>query len=110
MENTNQDAMLNPQSQTFRPDTGGPMQVPDDGAMLDEAYDPADLSGDVATLPTTPTDEGEAATGNDGTGAVSGRPNMEPDRTSFGNSDALGNNTGTEDDPEEVDPGDGSGY
>ena len=106
MESPNQDAMLNEQSQTFRPDTGGPAQIPDDGTMLNQTYDPANLSGDANTLPTTPTDEQEAATGNDGTGAFSGSPNMEPDNTNdgFGNGDTLGNNDGTEADPEETDP------
>ena len=35
MENVDQDAMLNEQSQTFRPDTGGPAQeaVPEDCAL-----------------------------------------------------------------------------
>jgi hypothetical protein len=103
MENTNQVAMLNEQGQTFRPDTGGPIQTPDEGKMLTEEYDPTDLSGDAFSAPTTPTDEEEAITGNDGTGAVSGSPNMEPDRSNYGNSDSLGNNDGTEDNPEESD-------
>lgn len=103
MENTNQDAMLNEQSQTFRPDTGGPAQIPDSSAMLNQTYDPTDLSSDANKMPTTPTDEEEDATGNDGTGAVSGRPNMEPDFHNYGNGDTLGNNDGTEDDPEETD-------
>ena len=99
--------MLNEQSQTFTPDTGGPAQIPDDGAMLNQAYDPTDLSGDANRMPTTPTDEEEAATGDDGTGAVSGSPNMEPDTKNYGNGDTLGNNDGTEDDPEETDPSSG---
>ena len=105
MENTNQDAMLNEQSQTFQPDTGGPAQVPDQAVTMNQAYDPTDLSGDANGMPMTPTDEEEASTGNDGTGAVSGSPNMEPDNTitNFGNGDTMGNNDGTEDDPEETD-------
>lgn len=95
--------MLNEQSQTFRPDTGGPAQTLDAGEMLTEAYDPTDLSGTSQSVPTTPTDEEEARTGNDGTGAVSGSPNMEPDTTNYGNGDSLGNNDGTEDNPEEND-------
>jgi hypothetical protein len=104
MESPNQDAMLNEQSKTFNPETGGLMQTPDQKDMLNEEYNPTDLSGDVNTLPTTPTDEEEAATGNDGTGAVSGSPNMEPDTTNYGNSNTLGNNDGTEMTPEMVDP------
>ena len=112
MESPNQDAMLNEQSKTFSPDTGGLMHAPDQNTMLNEEYNPTDLSaestpgestpGDANTLPTTPTDEEEAATGNDGTGAVSGSPNMEPDNTNdgYGNGDTLGNNDGTEPDPE----------
>lgn len=117
MESPNQDAMLNEQGKTFTPDTGGLMQTPDQNTMLNEEYNPTDLSGestpgestapayrpgDAHTLPTTPTDEEEAATGHDGTGAVSGSPNMEPDTTTdgYGNGDTLGNNDGTEPDPE----------
>lgn len=43
--------------------------------------------------------EQEPATENDGTGAFSGSPNMEPDRGSYGNDDSIGNNDGTEPDP-----------
>lgn len=107
MESPNQDAMLNEQGKTVTPDTGGLMQTPDQNTMLNGEYNPTDLSGestrgDAHTLPTTPTDEEEAATGNDGTGAVSGSPNMEPDTTidGYGNGDTLGNNDGTEPDPE----------
>jgi hypothetical protein len=103
MENSNQDAMLNEQSQTFRPDTGGPAQIPDSSNMLNETYDPTDLSGDANKMPTTPTDEEEASSVSGSTGAVSGSPNMEPDMGNYGNGDALGNNDGTEDDPEETD-------
>lgn len=108
MENTNQNAMLNEQSQTYNPDTGGPMHTPDQNQMLNEEYNPTDLSGestpgDANRMPSTPTDEQEAATGNDGTGAVSGSPNMEPDRRDYGNGDTLGNNDGTERDPEMTD-------
>lgn len=102
--------MLREQSKTFSPDTDGLMHTPDQNSMLNEEYNPTDLSGestapadrpgDANTLPTTPTDEEEAATGNDGTGAVSGSPNMEPDTMSYGNNNALGNNDGTEPDPE----------
>ncbi|GAB4021767.1 hypothetical protein GCM10028808_67640 [Spirosoma migulaei] len=99
MENVNQDAMLNEQSQTFRPSTGGTDQTPDDSILLNEDYNPTDLAGDVNSPPTTPTDEEEAATGNDGTGAFSGSPNMEIDRDSYGNDDSIGNNDGTEPDP-----------
>ena len=107
MESPNQDAMLNEQSKTVSPDTSGLMQTPDQNTMLAGDYNPAgiapahrDLSGDAHTLPTTLTDKEEAATGNDGTGAVSGSPNMEPDTTNYGNSDSLGNNDGTAPDPE----------
>ncbi len=95
--------MLNEQGQTFTPDTGGPVQAPDQSTMLNQEYDPTDLSGDAHSVPTTPTDEEEAATGNDGMGAVSGSPNMEADYSNYGNGDTLGNNDGTEDDPEETD-------
>lgn len=105
MESPNQDAMLNEQSKTFSPDTSGLMHTPDQNTMLNEEYNPTDLSGDANTLPTTLTDEQEAATGTDGTGAVSGSPNMEPDTTDgYGNGDTLGNNDGTEPDPERTDP------
>lgn len=104
MESPNQDEMLNEQSKTFTPDTGGLMHAPDQNSMLNEEYNPTDLSGDANTLPTTPTDEEEAATGNDGTGAVSGSPNMEPDKAGYGNDNSLGNNDGTEPDPELSDP------
>ena len=104
MENVNQDAMLNEQSQTYNPQTGGPMQTPDESIMMNEDYNPTDLSGDAHTMPTTPTDEQEAVTGNDGTGAVSGSPNMEPDVNNYGNGDSLGNNDGTERSPEIADP------
>ncbi|GAB4016298.1 hypothetical protein [Spirosoma koreense] len=90
MENVNQDAMLNEQSQTFRPDTGGPAQTPDESIMLNEDYDPADLAGDVDSGP-------------DGTGSASGSAAMEPDRSNYGNGDSLGNNDGTEPDPELTD-------
>ncbi|GAB3493822.1 hypothetical protein GCM10027341_09570 [Spirosoma knui] len=102
MENTNQDAMLNEQSQTFTPETGGPAQVPDQALIMNQAYNPTDLSGDANGMPMTPTDEQEAATGSDGTGALSGSPNMEPDLDprNYGNGDTLGNNDGTETSPE----------
>ena len=103
MENVDQDAMLNEQSRTYTPTTGGTDQTPDDSIMLNEDYNPSDLAGDVNAPPTTPTDEQEAATGNDGTGAVSGSPNMAPDVTNYGNGDAMGNNDGTEPDPESID-------
>ncbi|WP_460955444.1 hypothetical protein [Spirosoma litoris] len=99
MENANQDAMLNEQSQTFNPSTGGTAQTPDDSITLNEDYNPTDLAGDVNSPPTTPTDEQDAAKPNKGTGAASGSPNMEPDLTNYGNGDALGNNDGTEPDP-----------
>ena len=108
MESPNQDAMLNEQSKTFTPDTGGVVQSPDQSSMLTEDYNPTDLSGDANTLPTTPTDEEEEAANriNGSTGAASGSPNMEPDadRNNFGNGDTLGNNDGTEPDPELSDP------
>ncbi|RYC70137.1 MULTISPECIES: hypothetical protein [Spirosoma] len=101
MENVNQDAMLNEQSKTYTPDTGGLMQTPDQSEMMNEEYNPTDLSGDAHHAPTTPTDEQDAATINDGSGMASGSPNMEPDRSSnFGNGDTMGNNDGTEPDPE----------
>lgn len=102
MENPNQDTLLNEQSKPFSPDTGGVMQTPNQNSMLNEEYNPADLSGDVSTRPTTPTDGDEVATGNDGTGAVSGSPNMEPDtvNSGYGNGDTLGNNDGTAPSPE----------
>ena len=86
MENVNQDAMLNEQSQTFRPSTGGPAQIPDDGTMMSEEYDPSDLAGHVESGP-------------DGVGVASGSPNMEQDTDNYGNGDSLGNNDGTEPDP-----------
>ncbi len=104
MENVNQDAMLNEQSRTFNPSTGGTAQTPDDSILLNEDYNPTDLAGDVNSPPTTLTDEQEAAASNHGTGAASGSPNMEPDLTNYGNGDALGNNDGTETDPELTDP------
>ncbi|MDB5240771.1 MAG: hypothetical protein JWP57_1396 [Spirosoma sp.] len=103
MESPNQDAQLNEQSTTFRPDTGGVMHIPDQNTMLTEAYNPSDLSSDANTLPTTPTDEEDAGMGNEKTGAISGSPNMEPDLTNYGNGDSLGNNDGTEPDPERTD-------
>ena len=108
MESANQDTMLNEPSKTFTPDTGGVMQAPDQSTMLTGEYDPSDLSGDANTRPTTPTDEEEEAANqvNGNSGAASGSPNMEPDtdRGSFGNGDTLGNNDGTESDPELSDP------
>lgn len=154
MEAPNQDAMLNQSSPSYRPDTGGPAQVPDDGRMLNQEYDPTDLSGDANTLPTTPTDEEEAATGNDGTGAlsdnapspaddetavahdygptpanapqtttdeqrdqlarqpyanaVSGSSTTETDDGPSGTGEVIGNNDGTQTDPEQVAPAAGS--
>ncbi|QJD78995.1 hypothetical protein [Spirosoma rhododendri] len=96
MNSENQDAMLSQQNQTYQPETGGPAQTPVDGQMMDETYNPTDLSGDAQTMPTTPTDEEEMA---DGSGAASGSPNMEPDIDNYGNGDSLGNNDGTEPDP-----------
>ena len=90
MENVNQDAMLNEQSQTFRPDTGGPAQTPDESIMINEDYNPTDLAGDVDSGP-------------DGTGVASGSATMEPDSNNYGNGDALGNNDGTEPNPETSD-------
>jgi hypothetical protein len=108
MESPNQDATRNEQSQTFTPGTGGVVQIPDQSTMLNEAYNPTDLSGDANTLPTTLTDEEEEAVNraSGSTGAASGSPNMEPDsgRGHFGNGDTLGNNDGTEPDPEMNDP------
>ncbi|WP_460949007.1 hypothetical protein [Spirosoma daeguense] len=101
MENVNQDAMLNQQSQTVNPETGGPIQVPDEGEMLNQDYNPTDLSGDANTVPSTPTDEQEQQSGN--AGAFSGSPNMEPDTRDYGNGDTLGNNDGTEPDPSMID-------
>ncbi|RIV25350.1 hypothetical protein DYU11_08585 [Fibrisoma montanum] len=77
MENTNQDAMLNEQSQTYRPDTGGPMQIPDQGEMGNEEYNPSDLVGDVNAPASTPIDS-----------------------TAPGDGISVGNNDGTEPDPE----------
>lgn len=87
MENVNQDAMLNKRSQAFTPETEGPAQTPDESIMLNEDYNPTDLAGNVDSGP-------------DGTGNVSDSPTMTPDRTNYGNGDALGNNDGTEPDPE----------
>ncbi|GAB3570844.1 hypothetical protein GCM10027578_27870 [Spirosoma luteolum] len=101
MENTNQDAMLNQQDPTFSPETGGPVQTPDESTMMDEQYDPTDLSGDAQTMPSTPTDEQDQAAGR--FGAASGSPNMEPDNHNWGNGDTLGNNDGTEPSPERTD-------
>lgn len=100
MENVNQDAMLNKPSQTIGTGGEGTDQTPDDSILINEDYNPADLAG----KPRTPTDEEEAATGNDGTGAFSGSPNMEVDHSNYGNGDSLGNNDGTETDPEQTDP------
>jgi len=97
MENTNQDS-------TIGSTTGGTDQTPDDSILINQDYNPTDLAGDVNSPPTTPTDEEEAATGNDGTGAASGSPSMEVDRSNYGNGDTLGNNDGTEPDPEMADP------
>lgn len=91
MENVNQDAMLNKQAQTFQPDTDGPAQTPDESIMINEDYNPTDLAGDVDSGP-------------DHTGIASGSPSMEPDQTHYGNGDTLGNNDGTETDPETTDP------
>ncbi len=99
MENVNQDALLNE-----HPNKSGTDQTPDDSILQNEDYNPTDLAGDVNTAPATPTDEREAATNNHGSGAASGSPNMEPDLTNYGNVDALGNNDGTESDPELTDP------
>lgn len=104
MENVNQDAMLNEQSRTFDPGTGGTAQTPDDSILINQDYNPVDLAGDVNAPPHTPTDEEEAASGNDGTGAFSGSPNMAIDTENYGNGDTLGNNDGTEPDPELTDP------
>ncbi|GAB3727329.1 hypothetical protein [Spirosoma lituiforme] len=96
MENMNQDS-------TIGSTTGGTAQTPDDSIMINQDYNPADLAGDVNNPPTTPTDEEEAME-NDGTGAASGSPNMEVDKSNYGNGDTLGNNDGTETDPELTDP------
>lgn len=96
MENMNQDS-------TIGSTTGGTAQTPDDSIMINQDYNPADLAGDVNYPPTTPTDEEEAME-NDGTGAASGSPNMEVDKSNYGNGDTLGNNDGTETDPELTDP------
>ncbi len=87
MENVNQDAMLNERSKAFTPETEGPAQTPDESIMLNEDYNPTDLAGAVDSGP-------------DGTGLASGSPAMEPDLTNYGNGDALGNNDGTEPNPE----------
>lgn len=104
MENVNQDAMLSKPAQAASPAQGETGQIPDDSTMLNEEFNPTDLAGDADALPTTPTDEQEAATGNDGTGALSGSPNMEADFGNYGNADSLGNNDGTEPDPTMTDP------
>lgn len=150
MEAPNQDAMLRQSSPNYQPDTGGPAQIPDDGRMLNQEYDPTDLSGDANTLPTTPTDEEEATTGNDGTSALSDpapspaddetmvahdygptpansaptttdaqrnrlahqtyanarsdSPTTEPDAGPAGTGEVIGNNDGTQTDPERVAP------
>lgn len=104
MENTDQDAMLNQQAQTYDPETGGPIQTADQTQMPGDAYHPTDLSGDASALPATPTDEDDAAGETNGTGAASGSPNMEPDVSNYGNGDSLGNNDGTEPSPEMNDP------
>lgn len=96
MENMNQDS-------TIGSTTGGTAQTPDDSILINQDYNPADLAGDVNHPPTTPTDEEEAME-NDGTGAASGSPNMEVDKSNYGNGDTLGNNDGTETDPELTDP------
>ncbi len=103
MENTNQDAMLNERSQGYSPD-GGPMQTTDQSEMPGNDYNPTDLSGDTYKMPTTPTDEDDAASENRGSGTASGSPNMEPDVNNYGNGDSLGNNDGTEPNPEMADP------
>lgn len=89
---------------TLRPETDGLMQTPDQNQMLNEEYAPTDLSGDAQTMPTTSTDEQDADTRHQGSGAASGSPNMEPDTGNYGNHDSLGNNDGTETSPETVDP------
>lgn len=83
--------MLNKRSQTDRPETGGPAQLPDESSMLSKNYNPTDLAGDVDSGP-------------DGIGVASGSPTMEPDTEHLGNGDTLGNNDGTEPDPEMSDP------
>ena len=80
------------------------MQTTDQSQMPGNDYNPTDLSGDANTLPTTPTDEDDAAKDTNGTGAASGSPNMEPDVNNYGNGDSLGNNDGTEPNPELADP------
>lgn len=96
--------MLNEQSQTYSPSTGGPMQTTDQTEMPGDDYNPTDLSGDAYKMPTTPTDEDDAANEAKGSGAASGSPNMEPDVNNYGNGESLGNNDGTEPDPEMADP------
>ena len=66
--------MLNERSQTYRPETGGPAQTPDESVMMDEDYNPTDLAGDVDSGP-------------DGIGVASGSPNMELDTEHLGNGD-----------------------
>lgn len=91
MENTNQDAMMHSQPESFAADTGGPMQIPDETSMLDD-----DANGD----PTGTLDIPETTN----TGAPSGSPNMEPDADSTsGTGEAIGNNDGTETSPEATD-------
>ncbi len=104
MENTNQDAMLNEQSQTGNSATGGPMQTTDQTEMHGDDYNPTDLSGDAYKMPTTPADENDAVNDTKDSGAASGSPNMEPDINNYGNGESLGNNDGTEPDPEMTDP------
>ena len=82
--------MLNERTQTFRPETGGPAQTPDESIMLNEDYNPTDLAGGVDSGP-------------DGMGVASDSPTMEPDTEHFGSGDALGNNDGTEPSPEMTD-------
>lgn len=72
--------MLNNQSQLHQPDTGGPMQIPNQGDMMNEEYNPADLVGDVNAPASTPIDN-----------------------TAPGDDISLGNNDGTEPDPEATD-------
>ena len=91
MENVNQDAMLHSQPESFSPDTGGPMQIPDQATMLnDDASD--DPTGSLGITETA------------STGAPSGSPAMEPDNNSGGGTgEAIGNNDGTETSPETTD-------
>lgn len=82
---------MHSQSHTFSPDTDGPLQIPDQSTMLNE-----DANGDPTGTLNIP------ETSNPG--APSGSPNMEPDDSSAGTGEALGNNDGTEPDPEMTDP------